>query len=61
MPISTALQGILPLLREGGWTDRLILDGGAPFDVRSSPAAHAPGDLAAAVNEKLTKAVSNSA
>jgi hypothetical protein len=61
VPISTALRGILPLLREGGWTDRLILDGGEPFDVRSSAAAHAPGDLAAAVSEKLTKAISNSA
>ena len=58
-PISPALAAILRLLQQGGWADRLILDGGMPFDVRSS--AHGPVDLAVAVSEKLTKAASNSA
>jgi len=60
IPISSALQGVLPLLRDGGWADRLVLDGEKPFDVRSS-SSHGPADLAATVNEKLTRAVSNSA
>jgi hypothetical protein len=59
-PISLALHGMLPLLRDGGWTDRLVLDDETPFDVRSS-SPHAPAGLAAAVNEKLTKAASSSA
>jgi hypothetical protein len=58
--ISPALQGILPLLQQSDWADRLILNGAVPFDARSS-SVHGPADLAAAVNEKLTKAVSNSA
>jgi hypothetical protein len=55
-PISTTLKGLLPLLGDGGWADRLILDRGAPFDLRSRGA-----NFAAAVNGKLTKTVSSSA
>jgi len=57
-PISSALHGLMPQLTEAGWAARLILNGGASFDIRSAGDA---GNLARAVNEKLTKAVSSSA
>ncbi|HEY0704264.1 MAG TPA: hypothetical protein VGD60_15945 [Candidatus Acidoferrales bacterium] len=57
-PVWTELQAVLPLLAAAGWSDRLILDGGQPFElVDKSVAAR----FASAVSEKLTKAVSNSA
>jgi hypothetical protein len=55
------LKGLLPLLGDGGWADRLILEHGAPFDVRSSGDVQGAANFAAAVNGKLTKTVSSSA
>jgi hypothetical protein len=60
-PISSALQELLPLLSGGGLTDHLILDKGAPFDVRSLGVGKGAADFAAAVRDKLAKAASNSA
>jgi hypothetical protein len=57
-PISHALQGTMRMFADSGWADCLILNGSRPFDVR------VPGEaqmLALAVNERLAKAVSNSA
>lgn len=60
-PISSALRGVLPGLADGAWADRLILDGGAPFDVHSASVAQPGANLAVAVREKLAKAVANPA
>jgi hypothetical protein len=60
-PISSALQGLLPLLSGGGLTEQLILDKGAPIDVRSLGVGKGAADFAAAVRDKLAKAASNSA
>jgi hypothetical protein len=59
--ISSAVRSVLPVLADGGWADRLILDGGRPFDVHSAPVGQPAANLAAAVREKLAKAASNSA
>jgi hypothetical protein len=58
VPVWTELQPGLPLLAAAGWSDRLILDGGQPFDLAEKTVA---ARFASAVSEKLTKAVSSSA
>ena len=58
VPVWTELQPVLPLLAAAGWSDRLILDGGQPFDLAEKSVA---ARFASAVSEKLTKAVSSSA
>jgi hypothetical protein len=60
-PISAALQEFLPLFGGAGLTGHLILDKGGPFDVRSLGVGKAAADFAAAVRDKLAKAVTNSA
>lgn len=57
-PIFSALQSIVPLLAAAEMAERLILDGDKPFD----PVEDAGADrFSNAVNDKLTKAVSNAA
>jgi len=63
VPISSALQGVIPLLAGAGWADRLILHGIVPFDLSptvGSGSGAAP-DFATAVSETLTKVVSSTA
>jgi hypothetical protein len=57
--ISPKLAEILPSLRVAGLTDLLILDGEKPFDPTAG--ARASDAFTAAISEKLTKSVSNSA
>jgi hypothetical protein len=57
-PIFSGLQSIIPLLAAAGMAERLILDGGEPFDPSENPGADR---FANAIKDKLTKAVSNTA
>jgi hypothetical protein len=57
-PLWSELQPIVPLLTTADFSDRLILDGGRPFDLAENSAAE---KFAHAINENLAKAVSNSA
>jgi hypothetical protein len=57
--LSPALAAVIPLLSQGGWADRLILNAGAPFDLGSG--GRGAEDLANGVTEKLVKSVSNPA
>lgn len=59
--ISPALASISSLLSEGGWTERLILNNGAPFNFRSGDGGSVKAEFAKRVNEKLVKTTSNSA
>jgi hypothetical protein len=58
-PVSSALRRFIPLLEAGGWSDRLILNNGDPFDIRS--AGEDAAGFAAAISDKLAKAAANSA
>jgi hypothetical protein len=56
--ISPALASVIPMLSEGGWAERLILNAGAPFHPGSADEA---ADLANGVRDKLAKTVGNPA
>lgn len=59
--ISPALASIVPSLSQNGWAERLILNAGAPFDIRSTDGSPDASRLGPAVRDRLAKAVSSSA
>ena len=59
--IAPALASIIPSLSQNGWADRLVLNAGAPFDIRSAIRSPDASGLARGVRERLAKAVSSSA
>jgi hypothetical protein len=59
--IASALASIVPSLSQNGWAERLVLNAGAPFDIRSAIASAHASSLARNVRERLAKAVSSSA
>jgi len=58
-PISPALLPVIPVLSGNGWGERLILNAGAPFDLR--PGSGGAERLALGIGEKLAKAVADPA
>jgi hypothetical protein len=59
--IAPALASIIPSLSQNGWADRLVLNAGAPFDIRSAIGRADRSGVARGVRERLAKAVSSSA
>jgi hypothetical protein len=59
--VSPALASVVSLLSQSGWTERLILDAGSPFDIRSVSGAPALSELAHGVRDRLANGRSNPA
>ena len=59
--IAPALASIVPSLSQNGWAERLVLNAGAPFDIRSAAGSPDASSLARGVRERLAKTVSSSA
>jgi hypothetical protein len=55
--LSNATRELAPLLKEGGWNDRLILDGGGPFSDPFLADPPAQAEFATAFGDRLAKAV----
>jgi hypothetical protein len=59
--IAPALASFVPSLSQNGWADRLVLNAGAPFEIRSAIGSADTSSLARGVRDRLAKAVSSSA
>ena len=59
--IAPALASIVRSLSQNSWADRLVLNAGAPFDIRSAAGSSGTLDLARDVRARLATAVSSSA
>jgi hypothetical protein len=56
--VSPALASLIPLLSQSGWTERLLLDAGSPFDIGSVRGA---SELAHGVRDRPASSRTNSA
>lgn len=59
VPISEALQPLIPLLQSNGWSDRLILRDGQPLQNASSEGPQRRAEFGAALADRLSKALAH--
>jgi hypothetical protein len=58
-PISHALQPLIPLFQTNSWADRLILQGGAPFEIPTVGDPQHSAASGAALADRLTEALAH--